>query len=231
MSTVLLQKFGGGGTQPVTSFADSFNRTDQPFYLGNLWLPVFASQAGGGIVASNLAAAVNVAGSAANFSTATNLNRSDAAFIPYPVDWPVVDKISSAPGRGQFAQFTVTTWTVGGNPSKPGLICYGNMNLGVCYFAAVEPTQHLSVRNSVDLDSATIIGSLLSPISMGDTVRMEVRTDGVLNNTIILKVNGTVVQTVTDPITDVVPGGVFGIGWYGANNASTSVTNFSAGIL
>ena len=59
---------GGSGFQPVTRFSDTFNRPDEPTYLGNNYWPCWCATTNPGFDGATSALIVNVAGAQAVFA-------------------------------------------------------------------------------------------------------------------------------------------------------------------
>src|SRR5262249_54069541 len=117
---VIVKSFSaaGAGAKPILTFQDTFNRADQPFFVGNLWSPLMSS----GMLASgnNLAANCNVGGAQLTLTNPANV--PNAWFMPTPVSWNAVI------ARNQFAQMKVSAYNLAGAANAtcgPGV--WGNL--------------------------------------------------------------------------------------------------------
>lgn len=116
------------------TFADTFNRADQPFYVGNAWSLIPYQQ--GTMVVPNLAAAINVVGSTLQLSNASTNGANETQLFPLVVSW---DQIYT--NHAQYAQCTINGDNSGGAnfaANGPSVLMNGNAATG--YFIATNST-------------------------------------------------------------------------------------------
>jgi len=211
-----------GGKPPVLNFADTFNRADQPFFVGTLWTPIMSQ----GMLAtgSNLAANCNVG---ASQLTLTNpLAVPNAWFMPTPISWNI------AITRNQFAEIKVSGFNLAAQQTcGPGV--WANLQGGLAtigYYLRLETVAGaLNFRVTYGFSPLTTFG--LNPINVGDVIRIEARNQGAQNQ-ILAIVNGVTIQTINDNSANRPTSGVYGIAWEsGGAGGSASFQNFSAGVL
>jgi len=213
-----------GGKPPVLNFADTFNRADQPFFVGTLWSPLMSQ----GMLASgnNLAANCNVGGAQLTFTNPANV--PNAWFMPTPISWNI------AIARNQFCQVLVSAYNLGAGAQVtcgPGVWANLQGGLGtIGYYLRLENIAGvLNVRVAYGFSPITSFGA--NPINVGDVIRIEARNQGAQNQVLLLQ-NGVVIQTVNDNSGSRPTGGVYGIAWEsGSVGGSCSFQNFSAGVL
>lgn len=219
----------GGGAAIVTVFTDSLIGTDQPFGIGDSWIPAF-----------NLTNPP-IGGSTTGIDFAGNVNRGGLGlsmigvigFSPVGFGIPTGLDYTHVLNANQFAQLVPVS--IPGGISRIGPMCYCVPN-AVNYYTALfesEVSQY-SVRRVTGVVSTTLVAS--SPATAfvaGDTVRLEVDVTTTPGTTIIRSyVNGVLQTTTNDNSASRLTTGVVGIQFGGGDPGTTfRVSDFSGGKL
>lgn len=218
-----------GGSPPTLGFVDSFNRPDEPFFVGNNWYPVYSQ--GSTYTGPNLAGAVGVGAAQLTF-TQNNGLVANCCFIPRLVS---TNKIV---GRNQFSQLRVSAYNLAGPlvTAGPGVWLNPQGPLQtIGYYLRLESIAGvLNVRGIYGFAPLTgIFAGNPFPIAVGDTIRIEARDNGA-SNQIKLIVNGSTLETANDATANRprASSGIYGIVWEsGTVGGTASFQNFLGGVL
>lgn len=217
---------GGGGALPITQYSETFNRADEPFFLGNNWNFQPSDQCGN--APQSMAGGVNVGAGAATIGTSFgNLARS--TFTPAFVDRQAIT--TGMLSRGQFSQFTVKGFLVGISCDVGPMVYNPNPNDANCYMLLLATATNL-VNLQRSLGAATAnIGPGLFAWTTGDIIRLEV-TPGATANTVRSYKNGVLLSTIVDN-SALRPqgGGHYGLAWFSSNVGTVSFGDYSGGLL
>jgi hypothetical protein len=219
---------GGGASVPVTSYAETFIRADQPFLLGNNWYnTVSQSSSWSG---ANLAAQVNVGGTGATFG-AGGLLFGQCYWIPTLIDVAAV--LAQSAIRGVFAQFTITGHAAGVS-GLFGLMCFNpNPNDSNGYMLLMRTTTLTAeLFRDVGPGQTSLVAPALNWVD-NDIIRLEVIPAAAANTCKSYK-NGVLQNTFVDnnaarPAQ--AAGGTFGLCYFSNNTGSLTFKNFSGGVL
>lgn len=211
---------------PVTRYQETFNRADQPFFLGNNWnfqVTDATTQA-----PSAMAGGINVAAGAATIG-AGGVTTTRCLFTPAFVNRPAIT--SSMLVRGQYAQFTVTGVAAGVSNSVGPMVYNPNPNDGNCYAMILQSNgQTVDLFRGVGGAAAPLVTNAFAFI-VNDIVRIEV-TPGAADNTIRLFKNGVLGNTFVDNnALRPTGGGHYGIAWFSSNAGTLSFKDFDGGLL
>lgn len=222
---------GAGGPAPVLSFSDSFNRADQPFYVGDQW--AITPLPNSTVLGPNIAGGINVAGSQLNLSIISSNGQNQTMLWPIPLTWNLLFSLP------QFAQATMSADNSGGAIfAFNGPAAMVNVNLGTGYFIETNST---GISNSVGRYIVASIGvgtinsngNLGFPFAIGDVLRIEVRPNTPAANQTTIKTfkNGVQQSSDIDAVSHL-SFGVFGIyDAFVSSGITQSWQNFSGGSL
>jgi hypothetical protein len=219
----LVRPSGGGATQ----YAETFNRVDQPFFLGNNWNTQVTDVSS--IAGVDIAAGVNVGAGSATIGGAAALSPR-ILFTPSFIDRQRFTTLSAT--RGQFSQFTIKAFA-GGISGDIGLMCYNpNPNNDNCYLLLIGTSTGI-VRLFRNMGTAaTVLVANVCGFAVNDVMRMEV-TPSAPSNEIRSYRNGALQNTFTDSnAARPTGGGMFGLAWF-SNGAGGSLSfgDYSGGLL
>lgn len=225
MSVEVINEQSGG--RSVLNFSDSFNRPDEPFFIGDNWLICYTQECT--YSGANLAAAINVIAP----NLVINQNNGLIAGI-----WaiPRLVTMNKIIGRNQFAQFRISAFnlalgvdlTIG-----PGVWAnpQGSSAQGGYYIRLQNNAGALLARLAHGFNPITSLLVNTQPV-VGDTIRIEARA-GVGQNEVKYILNGVLDTTWNDnSATRPNANGMYGIAWQsGTVGGSGSFQNFSGGVL
>lgn len=217
---------GGGAAIPITQYSETFNRPDQPFFLGNNWNFQPTEQCAN--APSSMAGGVNVGAGVATIGTGLG-NVARSLFTPAFVDRQAVT--AGMLIRGEFAQFTVKGFVVGIS-CDVGLMVYNpNPNDGNCYaLLLATATSQANLFRNVGGPAANI-GANLFAWATNDIIRLEV-IPGATANTVKSYKNGVLQSTIVDnSALRPTGGGHYGLAWFSSNVGTLSFGDFSGGLL
>jgi hypothetical protein len=216
----------GGNSFGATVFSDSLLSPDQPFDVGDLWLPVFQDN-DVTTTASGIQGGVN--------RTATGLqllNNTGAGFLPRALFIPYAYNLGAIRFKKQFVEFKVIS-NPGGIARVAG-ICYANPNVGSWYemLMITEVSQLAVNRINASVPTALIVQAAPTAYVNNDVVRMVCDPITTPGTTIItLFKNGTLIATFNDNAGARLSDGVVGLEFAGANPAVTTIiSNYSGGL-
>lgn len=214
--------------KPVTQFADSFARVDQPFYIGDDWATIITgSDTVSGV---DFAANVNVNANQLVFGDGGGANFNGITAIAYPatINVPIVRTKSLT--RGVFAQATLSA-KVAGVDCSAGLMVMGNPNKETCYWLNFPSNVGFcQVKRSVGGSSITLTTPAFN-YTVGKVYRIEF-TFAVAQNTIKSFEDGVLVDTTIDnTVGRLSAGGLYGFAYAGSFTGQIGFTNFSGGLL
>lgn len=223
-SYVIPPALGAGATR----YQDTFNRADQPFFLGNNWAMQCSESCGN--APSAMAAGVNVSASP-SFATIGTAAGSVARslFIPAFVSRQRITTLMLA--RGQYSQFTIKNVLAGVSCSVGPVVYNPNPNDGNCYILILQSNgQSSDLFRGVGAGAAAIVPNVFNWV-VGDVIRLEV-TPGVADNTIRCYKNGVLQNTFVDNnASRPQGGGMYGIGWFSSNVGTLSFADYDGGLL
>lgn len=225
----------------VGSFSDTFNRSDQPFYVGNLWaiMPLQDST----VIGANIPLGINVAGSPGQLNlqiiSSTGANRT--ILFPITVDWSTVFS-----GHAQWSECKLNA-----DNTNVGLAQIGSTGPCVLFNANAE-TGYIIVTNTIQ-GVSNVVGKYSvvkvngggAPTTInnnagagfsyaiGDVLRIEgyPNTPVAGQTTIKSYVNGVLKSTDIDSSSPY-SSGVFGIDdQFTSNSVTQSWQNYSGGTL
>lgn len=219
------------GARVVTDYAESFNRADQPFFLGNNWYTEMNDSAGSNVATPGLAANVNVGSGHATFGGTTINNNCWCKFFPVPIYYPAV--AAGILTRGVFSQFTIDGITGGGTVDVgPAVAIAPNSGNGYWLDIAFQTTDTTLFRSTVS-PLVNLVTNVFAPANraVGDIVRLECII-GVASNTLRSYLNGVLTNTTIDASGSRPTTGGYGIFFqaWGAP-ATVSIKDFSGGII
>lgn len=216
MSTVLLQKFGGG-TPPITKFSDSLQRTTP---IGPNWILGYYNPTLGNITL----------GLSESLTGLNMTNAGGGGSHGYIALYPIGYSVNAVFGKPQFSEIVIAA-TAGSFPSAgPMVASYGDSISGqqTGYFANIEPPNQLSLLTANS--TATSLASGLGATPVSSVIRISV-VFGASSNTVVTYINGVVVNTFTDSSGGRPTVGLPGI-WMAGFSSGTSLTfsNFRCGL-
>jgi hypothetical protein len=227
MTVEVINMQGGGGSAPVLNFSDSFQRPDEPFYVGDNWYPVMSQ----GMLAtgSNIAANTNIA--------ANNLVLTTPAAVPNAVFIPRLVSTNKIVGRNQFSQIKVTAYNVAAQLNAgQGVWFNPQASLAIIGYYLRLSSNAGNVQAKIVYGFSPITtpaGATDQVIAIGDTIRIEARDNGASNEVKII-VNAVTIQTITDASANRprAINGIYGIAFEsGSGGGSASFQNYSGGVL
>jgi hypothetical protein len=218
--------FGRGGSMPATQYAETFNRVDQPFFLGNNWN--FQPTISCADAPSAMAASVNVGAGSATIGGPASLN-ARSYFTPAFVDRAAVT--SGMLTRGEFSQFTIRNVVPGLTGDFGPMVYNPNPNDSNGYMMLLGSSTGIA-RLFRDMGpGATQLVANLFTFLANDIVRLEV-TPGVASNSIRSFKNGVLQNTFVDNnALRPTAGGHYGIAWFSNNVGSISFSDYFGGLL
>lgn len=226
MSVDIFSPNVGGAAAPFAYFADSFNRVDQPSYIGNNWGICFYD----GDVQTN----ASLAQTEFNVSALSLvITQSGAGNTPKFIAYPLVFNGQVCWGKSQFAEIQVQAINAANNTTRPGPAVMARMNDASAYFMELDNTGAVTtyaVQRWVNNVPTVIIGA--RSYTIGETLRIEavVSSSSVIINTYR---NGVLDATATDSSGSRLQAGnpaIFGIGML-VNLDSITFNNFKCGTL
>lgn len=225
-----------GGSPPTTSFADSFQRADQPFFVGDSWYPIIDQSTSGGFSGAQIAASINVSGGTQLLlgnTAALNTNALQMMFIPRPVYPPAIINHS----QRATVKFNSRSGAAGTIDARAGLIVLANTNQtgvnGECYALTIAQAgpDVLTLRRGVIFTASVPAGWANIVVVPGDTFTLEAIL-GVASNTINVYLNGVLNQSIVDADASRPRAGMYGMCYVGFNNNQTlGFQNFSARVV
>jgi len=223
---IIAQNMQGGNPQIGSLlFTDSFQRVDQPFYMGNDWSPCIYPGTTNPLTGGNqVAAGINVAANRLSIGS-LSANNIIFGFIPRNLDGR---RLQSLPQASQYHLLTdnsaAATTRIG-----PGVLLQPNAGLG--YFAQIIFVS-LVVRItalSVGGDTRTILGAAIA-IAAGDTIKIDgTVASGGGSVTVNLWKNGVLSDTVVDAGASRSTSGMPGIMVYSAQIGATQTLDLYRG--
>ena len=226
--TVEVINMQSAGSRPITNFADSFARADQPFYVGNDWATILtASDTVSGI---DFAANVNVSANQLVFGDGGLGNFNGIQSIAYPALINVGVVRTRSLTRGLFVQATLSA-KIAGVDCSAGLMLMGNPNVETCYWMQFQSNQAFcQILRSIGSGQ-----TLLTPAAFNNTVGHVYRfefTFATAQNTLRSFDNGVLVDTTIDASAQrLQSGGIYGFAYTGSFTGQLGFQNFSGGIL
>ncbi len=208
-----------------TTFTDSLIGADQPFLVGDLWLPVFTitdtSSTG-----NSFAGGVNRGGTGLGYTNSTG-----AGFVPRGMAVPIGLNLAAIIAKKQFVQYKVVSNPAG--ISRPAGVCYLNANAGNWYeiLMVTEVSQFAINRVVTGAGSALVVQSATTAYVNGDTLRMECDAVTTPGTTIINAYkNGVLKATFNDSSVNRLTTGTVGLAFEGSNPAvNVVISDFSGG--
>lgn len=218
---------GSGGAPPVTRYQESFNRADQPFFLGDNWYMQVTDQTG--TAPSSMAGSVNVGAGFATIGGAAQLT-ARSYFTPAFVDRQAIT--TGMLQRGQYSQFTVKNIVAGVSGDIGPMVYNPSPNNDNGYMMLLGTTTGIArLFRDMGAGATQLVANLFNYVN-NDIVRLEV-TPAAGANTIRSFQNGILRNTFVDnagarPTT----GGMYGIAWF-SNGAAGALSfgDYDGGLL
>lgn len=226
MSRVLVRPLNALGGRPVaTSFSDSFQRADEPFFIGDNWYPIIDQSTSGAFSGPQIAASMSVAGGTQlvlGNTAALNTNSLQMMFIPRPVYPPFIINNS----QRATVKFNSRSGAAGTIDARAGLIVLANTNQtgvnGECYALTIAQAGNdvLTLRRGVIFTASVPAGWANIVVVPGDTFALEAIV-GAASNTINVYLNGALNQSIVDADASRPRAGMYGMCYVGFNNNQT----------
>lgn len=228
--TVRVRSKGTGGSPPQTSFSDTLNGADQPFFVGTDWYCVYDGTAGA-FTGAQVQGVVNRGATGLTIGDTGGLNTNALQFFMLP-NRPYLPLIT---GRSQRARVVYNrgAGAPGTVDCRAGLVILANPNLtgnGECYALSVAQSggnDVLGLRRAVIFTGSVPAGWSNITLAAGDSFTLEAIVTPT-QNTINVYLNDVLNQSIVDADATRPTIGGYGMCYVGFNNNQTlRFTNFS----
>jgi hypothetical protein len=214
--------------QGATQYSETFNRADQPFFLGTNWNTQVAQSSN--IAGVDIAAGVNVGAGFATIGGAAAL-APRLLMTPCFVDRQRITSLSNI-SRGEFSQFTVKN-VVAGISGDIGLMVYNpSPNDSNCYMLLLGTSTGIArLFRDIGGGATQLVANALTYV-VNDVIRLEI-TPGVASNELRSYKNGVLQNTFTDNnALRPTGGGLYGLAWFSNGpGGSLSFGDYSGGLI